>query len=91
MTQTNNPAGRLLNIINAGKRLPGDKQSAENWAQLLTVPIEDKSLLLRRVGYVMALPSQIRDQFEELHNLDKKIYLKWLPSVEASFSILRNL
>ena len=88
MTETNNPAGRLLNIINAGKKAPGDKQAAEIWAELLTVPISDNSLLLRRVGYVMALPSQIREQFEELNNLDKKIYLKWLPSVEASFSIL---
>ncbi len=88
MTEINNPAGRLLNIVNAGKQKPGEKQAAEIWADLLSVPIQDKSLLLRRVGHVMALPFQIRERFEDLVNLDQKIYLKWLPNVEVSFSML---
>jgi len=84
----NNPAQRLYEIIKDGKQKPREKAAEEVWAELLGVPKKDKSLLLRRVGYVMALPAAIRESVSAISNIDHEVYLKWLPQVEASFSVL---
>ena len=84
----NNPAGRLFNIIQAGKKEKNDKPAAEAWSNILDVPIKDKVLLLTRIGHVMALPGSIKEEIENLENIDHKLHLKWLPKVEKCFSLL---
>ena len=88
MLQLNNPAGRLLNIIQTGRRQPGEKQAAEVWANILRVPVDSKSELLRRIGLVLSLPSEISEKISNIEEIDSPVYLKWVPKVEQAFSIL---
>ena len=84
----NNPASRLVKIIQDGQKQKKDQQAADAWAAILNVPKDDKSLLLSRVGQVMALPGAIKGEIEQLDNINHQLHLKWLPSVEKSFGIL---
>ncbi|WP_157955150.1 hypothetical protein [Halomonas denitrificans] len=84
----NNPASRLLNIIQEGQKQKKDQQAASAWAAILDVPIGDKSLLMSRVGHVMALPAAIKSEVGQLENINHQLHLKWLSSVETSFSVL---
>lgn len=88
MAVSNNPAGRLHALLSEGKSKQKDKRASEIWAELLNVPKEDTGLLLRRVGHVMTLPSRIKEAMSYVDDLDHSIYLRWLPRVESSFSIL---
>lgn len=85
---TNNPANRLLGLIHEGQRQKKDQQAGNAWARILDVPIENKSLLLMRLGHVMGLPATIKSEIERVEGINRELHLKWLPSVEASFSIL---
>jgi len=88
MEISNNPAGRLHALLNEGKNKQMDKQASEIWSEILNVPKEDTGLLLRRVGHVLSLPSSVKEAMSYIEDLDHNIYLRWLSSVEASFSIL---
>jgi hypothetical protein len=88
MGNLNNPAERLLRLLQAVKKRPKNSKIGATWMELLGVPDNDKSLLLRRLGQVLELPATIRARFELLEEYDQKIYLKWLPAVETVFSIL---
>ena len=84
----NNPAGRLHALLTEGHRKLKNKPAEEVWAELLDVPKENKSLLLRRLGHVMAILSAIRENVSNTKGIDPDIFLKWLPRAEASFGIL---
>jgi hypothetical protein len=86
-SEPNNPASRLLRIVRDGQKQSKTQTAAESWASVLEVPLEDKPLLLSRVGHVMALPEAIRSELEQVENINHALHLKWLPSVETSFSI----
>lgn len=89
MKTSNNPAGRLHSLLMEGKeQSQQDRSISTVWAEILEVPPDDKGLLLRRVGQVMALPSSIKEAMSYIDDIDHSIYMRWLPEVEASFSIL---
>ncbi len=88
MEISNNPAGRLHSLLSEGKGKQMDKPASEIWAEILEAPKEDTGLLLRRVGHVLSLPSSVKEAMSYIDDLDHNIYLRWLPRVEASFSIL---
>ncbi|MNX95281.1 hypothetical protein D3C86_1275500 [compost metagenome] len=88
MSTTNNAAGRLLDILIRGRELPTNVAMYENWAHLLSVPKNDKALLLQRVGRVMELPSQIKDSLINIPEIRHEAYLRWAPKVEEAFSII---
>ena len=89
MKTSNNPAGRLHSLLVEGKGQGWqDKSISKVWAKILEVPYEDKGLLLRRVGQVMALPSSIKEAMSHIDDIDHNMYLRWLPQVESSFSTL---
>lgn len=83
--KSNNPAGRLLEIVNSGKSHNGNRPVIDIWSEILTTPASDYSLLIRRIGHVMDLPSQIKSAMEGLEEYNPNIYLKWLPNVENAF------
>jgi hypothetical protein len=83
--KTNNPAGRLLEIVDRGKSYNGGLPVIDVWSNILSTPASDYSLLIRRIGHVMALPSQIKSAMEGLEEYNPNIYLKWLPNVENAF------
>ncbi len=88
MDKNNNPAGRLHSLLLEGKKQSTNVQASVVWAKLLNVPEDDKSLLLRRVGHVLTLPSNIKEAMSHIEDLNHEVYLKWLPRVETSFSVL---
>ncbi len=85
MDKINNPAERLLQIVNNGKNHNGGRPVIDIWSEILSTSASDYSLLIRRIGYVMDLPSQIKLKIESLGEYDPNIYLKWLPNVENAF------
>lgn len=84
----NNSASRLLDLIEAGKKEKKERPSSEAWSNILNVPTTDKGVLLARIGHAMALPDLIRSEIEQLDHVNHDLHLKWLPKVEASFSVL---
>ena len=89
MENINNPAARLLTVLKQGKmKSYMDKQASEAWANILSVEPKNKSILLRRIGYVMALPVSIKENIEQLDDVDNALLLKWMPKVENAFSML---
>jgi hypothetical protein len=59
----NNPAGRLHSLLVEGHKKLKNKPAEEVRAELFDVAKENKSLLLRRLGHVMALPAAIREKY----------------------------
>lgn len=53
-----NPAGRLLNIIERGKQIKPHESCRNAWSILLAVEPNDHSQMMIRMGRVMALPAQ---------------------------------
>lgn len=84
----NNPAARLLEILRLGDKQKQDGRAAAAWAEILETGAEDKALLLKRVGYVMALPLEIKSEIEQCPDIDQAIYLRWLPTAERAFGHL---
>jgi len=88
MEDLNNPASRFYSLLKAGQSEGMDEPSSKIWAKLLHVPEHDTPLLLRRIGYVISLPSQIKLEVESIPNVNHDIYLRWLPRVNASIGML---
>lgn len=79
----NNPAARLLSLINQGKSA-GFKASniANAWCILLNVSGNDHQKILNRIGYVISIPDKIEEQIKELGELSPKIYLKYINNIK---------
>jgi len=88
MEKLNNPAARFHSLLKKGQSQKKDEQCAKVWGNILDVPSGDTSLLLRRMGHVMELPSLIALEIRELPNVNHDIHLKWLPRVNASIGIM---
>jgi hypothetical protein len=89
MTNSNNPAGRLYNLFEKGKKPSYKKDRVrEVWTDLLYVPKNDNSILLGRIGRVMALPPLIEKKIRQEEDIDHSVYLRWLPKVSNAFKLL---
>lgn len=82
----NNPAQRLLNLLEQGKQINANKTCKEVWCSILNVEPGDTHLLLGRLGKTMALADEIVVELEQLENVNIKRYLAWIPSLETAFS-----
>lgn len=85
MAQSNNPAQRLLTILDAARKYP-DGKAEDAWSVLLSVEQGDKPQLLRRLGLLLDLPYQIKEQIMNINDIQHDVYLKWMPAVQTSFS-----
>ena len=86
----NNPAGRLYNILLKSQNPSNHGIPAKQaWSQLLDVPDENQSLLLRRLAKVMELPSTIKELIEKESNIEHQTYLVWFPQINEAFSSLK--
>jgi len=83
---TDNPARRLLHILEEGKKESLDSNCRDVWFKLLEVEDENLSTLMSRLGKVMALPKQIVSQVQS-HNPDRKNYGHFIEQVERAFSM----
>ena len=72
-------AGRLLNIIQEGKKIQPHTKCIDAWAKILNTNPSDQPLLYKRLGLVMSLPSQIKEVVLNTEGIsDTKPYLNWL-------------
>ena len=85
MTLLNNPAARLYAILRKAKNLP-NQNALKAWSEILSVAESNQAELIRRLGLLIALPSQIRAQIELIPEIDTDLYLKWIPEIDAGFS-----
>lgn len=67
-----NPAARLLEILEQGKKKSLNGSCHETWQMLLKTQNMPDSTLFVRLGKVMALPSEIMVQFEHLNASDRQ-------------------
>jgi len=89
MRTLNNPAGRLVTILRKAKSMKNQSSPAKQvWPEILESKPKDIPVLLKRLGQLLELPYDIRNQILQFDDIDQKIYLKWLPKVQKSFSAL---
>lgn len=84
----NNPAGRLLALLEEAGTPPKDSDRTpvrDRWAKVLGVDRNDRTALLARFGEVMALPSEVRAAVEAVPDITPGVYLKNLSKVEQTF------
>lgn len=81
-----NPAKRLLRILEKGKKIPNEKNCREAWAQILGVSASDEAALLGRLGSTMALSSQIVDSLQLIEGVQIDRYTYWAKPINQAFS-----
>jgi hypothetical protein len=75
-----NPAYRLLRLLEEGKQLDAKMNCTEAWAKLLNAPVDSPDLYAR-IGKVMELPSLILSAIRYAHP-DNKSNLHWFFKVQ---------
>lgn len=80
-----NPAGRLLAILQLGKVRARDSACRQQWHEILQTE-NNESKLMSSLGKVMALPMQILDDLNE-HYLPHQVHADhWVSKVNAGFT-----
>lgn len=86
MTQINNPAGRLLLILEKCQSIPKHENTAEAWSKVLGVSASDRFLLIGKVGKVFSLADNISIELSKIDNVDLTRYMSWTKYLEGAFS-----
>ena len=81
-----NPAARLLAILEAGKDLVATQNCKATWKAILDVPDEKDSLLMSRLGKVMDLPEQVICLVSKNYTNHETIIKYWSTQVDKGFS-----
>lgn len=80
-----NPAARLLKILEAGRRIGHSEGCKYAWCSLLNITGDNPPLLMSRLGKVMELPQQIRLELQEHYPQHLDIARHWLSQVNHAF------
>jgi hypothetical protein len=89
IAKANNPAARLLNLIEKLSVGSPEQPSQTIWGAALTVRADDVLELLDRIGRIMNLPKVTRDALSAVRPKLDPIYFEWVPQVEAAFKAHR--
>lgn len=81
----NNPAARLLSILEKGLELPDGMNCREAWCELLSVGPEDNAVLMGRIGKVMSLSTEIIERLNNIGDVKIDRYLHWVNPLESAF------
>lgn len=82
---SDNPAARLLKIIEEGEGKSGGMNCRDVWHDLLGVDHEDHALLISRLGKVMELPEQIIRNIQENYPNQNSTHKHWSTQVNTAF------
>lgn len=82
----NNPAARLLSILEKGLTKSPTGKCRSTWAGLLGVDPRNKALLMGRLGKVMALSTDIIECLNKIDGLKVERYLDWVGPLDTAFS-----
>ncbi|MCH8543718.1 MAG: hypothetical protein LAT61_09120 [Alcanivorax sp.] len=80
-----NPAARLLNILEQGREIPPDMNCRKAWCQLLSVGIKDKAVLMGRLGKVMSLSTEILSRLNSIEGIKVERYIHWETPLDKAF------
>jgi hypothetical protein len=82
----NNPAGRLLSVLNV-LRNAGNVSAIQAWSAALNVSPNDKLRVLERFGRAAMLAHRAKDAVLQVENVTHERFLRWVPAVEHAFSL----
>lgn len=80
-----NPAQRLLDILEAGKRIPDTQKCRKAWIQLLHAQDNNEQNLLSRLARVMELPGRIIQVREDHFSTLRGKSTHWKTCVDTAF------
>lgn len=82
----NNPAGRLLNILEEAKKINPQTPSLQGWCHLLNIKQEDGYLLVGRIGKVFGLADEIFTELSKRKNANIKRQNAWVKQFETALT-----
>jgi hypothetical protein len=85
--QSNNPAGRLLNVIGKLRIILKEERNLKTesgWAKLFDIDNANTGLVMARVGSVLQLTNQITEIIKK-HKVENKIYFRDLNQIADAF------
>ena len=88
--ELNNPAARLLTILERGIKIHKKERNRDAWCKLLNVNIVNYSLdeniiLMSRIGKLMSLSTDIVESLNSIDGIEVKKYLHWFEPVNRAF------
>jgi len=84
--ELNNPAGRLLTILEKCRTVPKTEKTRDAWAKVLDIKSEDRLRLVGQVGKVFALADEIAIELERIEGVNISRYMSWTKYLEAALS-----
>lgn len=85
----NNPATRLLNIVNKARTIPGDLTVTKGWAKLLDLDTDDFPIVLQGIVDSLELVKDTRLSVQSLDSYNHNLYLEPINKIESAFKVLR--
>lgn len=85
MTNFDNPAYRLVTILEAGKKIPGESSCKGAWADLLETD-QSSYQLLERIAKVMELPSLVFQALTDADPSEAQNCSHWTAQISKAFS-----
>lgn len=86
MNRKDNPAGRLLTVLQKSQKIDHAKKMREAWAEIFEVNSGNTSEILRNLGLLHQLPSEIRHQIYSIDGEEHDLYLDKITRVENALS-----
>lgn len=87
MTESSdNPAGRLHNILTSALRFQRQKTSREVWSNVFEIAPDDTSRLLSLYGKLIDLIGHAREGVDQLEDVQKTIYMQPFDEIDQAFS-----
>jgi len=85
---TDNPAGRLLHILEECKKIanPAHETGRNAWYKILNVEKGNDALLVSRLGKVMELPHQVINDIQVNFPKQKNSHKHWSSKVNSAFT-----
>lgn len=83
---TDNPAGRLLYILQECKKISQTTTAREAWRKILNVNTNNDALLVSRLGKVMELPNQVINDIQNNFPNQKNSHRHWSTKVNTAFT-----
>ena len=82
-----NPAKRLLDILNEGKEKNQKSNCGAIWSNLLELDGDDgEEVLMSRLGKVMQLPELIVKELKKIEDTEENDYNHWVKQISIAFS-----
>lgn len=82
---SDNPAARLLSILERGLEHKNEINCRTVWCQLLHVEKSDHAMLMGRIGKVMSLSTDIIESLNTIGGVKVERYLHWVKPIENAF------